>query len=128
MIWVLGGHENESALSNTKSYNMYFEQQINQKDTKTLSTSWFCNAFYDYHIFSLSHWCSCWLYYLLEDAEDAHKQTVWINQKAVILALTCIDVLILLFLYNGFVLMLQYVLCYSTERFSGDHIELILFL
>lgn len=29
---VLGGHEKESALTNPKSYNMYFEQQINQKD------------------------------------------------------------------------------------------------
>lgn len=68
---VLGGHEKESALTNPKSYNMYFEQQINQKDTKRLASSWFCNAFYDCDIFCLSHWRSCWL----EEAEDVCTQT-----------------------------------------------------
>lgn len=103
MIWVLSRHENESALSNPKSYNMYFEQQINQKDTKRLASSWFCNAFYDCHIFCLSHWRRCWLHHPLKEAEDVHKQTVWnrsLNQKAVIYALTsgfCIDVPMLLF-------------------------------
>lgn len=104
---------------------MNFEQQINQKDTKKFATSWFCNAFYDRHVY-----CH-WLHHPLKGAEDVHTSRLD-KPEGCDLSFDfrflhwCANAIVFVQWICGFYVARRSVLL-NCRCLSGDHIEIILF-